>query len=278
MAPLIAIVLIVVVLIAAIGAYVVGGYAYATSKLNSATTAYNKVVDHQNDLNDTVNALGDKLTSAGINSTSADLQSDRSLIVQIVSKSQSAQGQIDQDDASLAEAQSGLSQNQWMTVIRKPDIDRSSARLDHARKALSIAKEITKDNVQIGTFYESFFDVAIDADTLGTKAEASDISGASAADEKLKTDAAKAISLDKAPGLPPEIDAFLHDVQAFANDFSNLVNAKTSSQANAADQALQADLKKIEGYDFSKISSEIDSYYKPLLDSYKSEVDKANAA
>jgi hypothetical protein len=278
MAPLIAIVVIVVVLIAAIGAYVVGGYAYATSKLNSAQAAYNKVVDHQNDLNDTVNALGDKLTGAGLtSSSSSQLESDKTLITQIVTKSQSAQGQINQDDSSLADAQSGLTQNQWLTVIRKPDIDKSSARLGHARKALSIAKEITADYVKIGTFYEAFFDVAIDAETLGTKAQASDLTGASAADEKLKTDVAKAISLDKAPGLPPEFDSFLKDVQTFANDFASVVNAKTSAQANAADAALQADVKKLQAADFSKISSEIDSYYKPLIDSYNSEVDKANA-
>ena len=277
MGALLAIIVIVVVVIAALGAYIVGGYAYATSTLNDAKSTANKVVDHMNSLNDTVNSLSDKLTGAGLTSTSSDLQSDKAIVTQIVTKSQAAQGQIDQDDASLAQAQSKLNQSQWLTLTRKSDIDKELARIDHLRKALSIGKQITADYVQVGTFYEAFFDVAVDADTLGNKAQAGDVTGASAADEKLKTDTAKAISLDKAPGMPAEFDAFLHDVQNFANDFAAVVNAKTSAEEKAADQKLQADIKKIEGYDFSKISAQIEAFYKQLLDKYNSEVDQANA-
>ena len=66
MGPLIAILAIVVVLIASIGGYVVGGLAFAHSRLDSAQTAYNKVVDHQNSLTDAVNSLGNQLTAADV--------------------------------------------------------------------------------------------------------------------------------------------------------------------------------------------------------------------
>lgn len=277
MAPIIAGVVIVVVLVAAIGAYVVGGYAYATTRLNSATSSYNKVVDHLNSLNDTVNGLGDKLTNTNAASASAtDLQNDKAVIAQIVTKSQAAQGQIDDDDTSLAQAQSSLQENQWLTVIRKGDMDKAQTRIGHERKALALAKTITADYVQVGTFYQTFFDVAIDVDTLGTKAQAADITGASAADEKLKTDTAKAISQDKAPGLPPEMDTFLQDIAALAKDFSALVNAKDASTESAAETALQADVQKIQDFDFNKIGTAVHDYYQPLIDNFNSEVDRAN--
>jgi hypothetical protein len=276
-APLIAGVIVAVLVVAAIGAYIVGGYAYATTRLNSANASYNKVVDHLNSLNDTVNGLSDQLTNTNAAAASSgDLQSDQKIVGQIVTKSQAAQAQIDQDDSSLAQAQSGLQQNQWLTLTRKSDIDKALTRIGHERKALSIAKEITNDYVQIGAFYQTFFDVAIDVDTLGTKAQASDVTGAAAADEKLKTDTAKAITQDKAPGLPAEMDTFLKDIAALANDFSSVVNAKSASEQSTADAALQADAKKIQDFDFNKISTAVHDYYQPLLDSYNSEVDKAN--
>ena len=276
--PIIAIILVVVVVLAAIGAYLVAGVAFAQNRLTTAHNAYNSVVGHQNDLNGTINSLNDKITGTDVSSVSGStLQTDKETLVQIVSKSQAAQGQIDSDDASLAKADAGLKENQWLTVLRKSDIDKESTRIGHARKALGVAKVITNDYVQIGNFYQAFFDVLIDFETLGTKAQAQDLTGVAAADEKLKTDTTKAVSLDKAPGVPVEVDSFLHDVQTLATDFSALLNARTQAAASAAEKALQADLAKIEAVDWTKVSSDVDAFYKPLIDAYNSEVDKANA-
>ena len=201
---IIAVVLVVVVLVAAIGAYLVAGVAYAQNRLSSAHTAYNTVVHHQNDLNSTINGLSDKFTGADATSTSqTELQSAKTLLATFVRKSQEAQGQIATDDESLATADAGLKENQWLTLLRKGEMDKESTRIGHARKALKAAKTITADYVQIGTFYQAFFDVLIDEYTLGTKAQAQDLTGVAAADEKLKTDVAKAITLDKAPACQP---------------------------------------------------------------------------
>ena len=275
---IIAVVLVVVVLVAAIGAYLVAGVAYAQNRLSSANTAYNTVVHHQNDLNSTINGLSDKFTGADATSTSqSDLQSAKSLLATFVRKSQDAQGQIATDDKSLATADQGLKENQWLTLLRKGEMDKESTRIGHARKALAAAKTITADYVQIGTFYQAFFDVLIDEYTLGTKAQAQDLTGVAAADEKLKTDVAKAITLDKAPGVPTAVDGFLKDTMQLANDFSALLNARTQAAVDAAEKALQADLQKIEAVDWTKVTADVDGFYKPLIDEYNSEVDKANA-
>jgi len=62
-----------------------------------------------------------------------------------------------------------------------------------------------------------------------------------------------------------------------ANDFGALLNARTQAAVDAAEKALQADLQKIEAVDWTKVAADVDGFYKPLVDEYNSEVDKANA-
>ena len=282
LAPLIAGLVIVVVLIAAIGAYVVGGLAYAQTRLNSAHSAYNKVVEHQNSLTDTVNNAQQQFKSSNVSdtTTSSSLQTFKTTMAGLVTKAQNAQPQIESDDASLGSADTGLHDNSWLTVLSRSELDKESAKIGHERKALAAARVLTADYVEIGNFYQSFADVFIDFDNLATKAQASDLTGAAAASDKLKTDAAKAITLDKAPGLPAEIDTLMHDLQNMATDFGNLINAaaqKNQTAFNTAETALQSDAAKVEAFDYNKAGSDIDSYYQPLIDAYNSEVDKANA-
>ena len=279
--PLVAIAAIVVILIVIVLAYGVGGYAYAQGKINSAQSSYNAVVDHQNSLNDTVNSLNGKITGADVSTASAaSIAQDKAAIQGIVSKSQAAQSQIDSDDQSLQNADSSLQQNSWLTVLRKPDIDKMHTRIQHLRTALADAKTITADYVKIGTFYQALFDVVSDLNDVGTKAEAKDLAGANAATAKLKTDTDKAISLDKAPGLPADVDTLLQAIKSLATDFAALFTAvanNDSSAANAANTALQADVAKIQAVNYTKIGTDIDNFYKPLIDAYNSEIDKANS-
>jgi hypothetical protein len=235
-------------------------------------------IDHQNDLTDTVNSLNDKLGANSLKSGSAaSLQSSKALIQQIVDKSQTAQSQIDGDDSSLAKADASLKDNSWLTVMSKSRLDNGSAKIGHERKALAAAKSITAGYVQTGKFYLSFYDVVIDLDDLGTKAEASDLAGTSAAAVKLKADTTTAISLDKAPGLPTETETLLHDFQNLAVDFTNLINARNQTAVNAAEKALESDANKVSNFDYTKFDTAFNSYYKPLIDTYNSEVSQANA-
>ena len=278
---LVAIIAVVVIVIVAVLGYGVGGYAYAQSKINSAQDSYNSVVDHQNSLNDTVNSLSSQITGSDVTTASSSSISQQKTAIQgIVSKSQSAQSQIATDDTTLANAESSLQQNSWLTVLRKPDIDKTQTRIDHLRKALADAKTITADYVQIGTFYSALYDVVTDLDDVGAKAQAKDLAGAAAANQKLKADTDKAISLDKAPGLPADVDALLQDIKSLATHFAALfaaVAAGDSTGASNAETALEADLTKIEAINYTKIGTDIEAYYKPLIDAYNSEVDKANS-
>src|SRR2546423_4256063 len=281
MRPLLAIIVAVIIVIVAVIGYAVAGYAYSQSRLNSARNAYNTVVGHENKLTDAVNSLGSKLTGANVvNASTTDIKSDQTLVAQLISQSQAAQAQIKTDDATLSSAESDLKSNQWLTVISKSDIDKMSTRIGHMRKALADVKTISADYVQIGAFYQAFLDMAADFDTIGNTTGSPDLTALAAAIQKLKTDTAKAISLDKAPGLPSDMDAFLKVVQSFAGDVSNLLNALGSGDSAAEDPAARAgdaDVAKLDTFDFTKMGNAIDSYYKPLIDDYNSEVDKANA-
>jgi hypothetical protein len=198
----------------------------------------------------------------------------------LVAQSQAAQPTITSDNASLATAQAGLRQNSWLTVFNRSSLDQASSKIDHERKALASAKTITGDLVQLGTFYQQFYTSLLDLDTLDMKTQANDLPGAATAITALKADIDKAIQLATAPGLPPEMKLFLTDFQTLAGDFGKLLNAAIAGDANAANAgvaAVKADLAKIESYDFDKMSTAIKGFYQPLIDSFNSEVAKANS-
>jgi len=282
MAPLIAIIVAAIIVVVAVVAYAGIGYAYAQGRLSSSRNTYNSVVDHENKYTDTINALNGKLTGTNITSAaSADLTADQALVGQLISQSQAAGPGIDSDDAALAKADSDLKQNQWLTAISRSDLDKMSTRIGHMRKALADAKTITADYVQLGTFYQTFLTVALDFDVLGTQFQSSNpnFTDFASALTKLKNDTTKAISLDKAPGLPADLDTFLKNVQAFTTDLTNLVNALASNDsaaANSAEAAATADGTKLDSTDFNSVGNAIASFYKPLIDDYNSEIDKAN--
>ena len=280
MGPLIAIIGVVIIVVVAVLGYAVAGYAYAQGRLNSARSAYNSVVDHENKYTDAMNSFESKMTNGDLNTaTTAQIQQKKTLVTQFVDASNQAQAQVDSDDSSLVKADGDLKANSWLTVINKSDIDKASTRINHMRNALADAKKVTTDYVQLGTFYESFYDVILDEDAVGTAAQGQSLSGIAAAVAKLKTDAGKAIPLDNAPGLAPGMDAYLKDVQTIATDFTTLLDAAARGDQvgfDAADAAVQKDATKLDSYDFAKMDSTTQAFFKPLIDDFNSEVDKAN--
>jgi hypothetical protein len=282
--PLIAIVLVVLLVILAAGGYVVGGFVYANGKINSATDAYNKVVDHENALTDLFNKLDAQFKSNNSNAATASADSikqDKTLNLQLASSSKTAQPTVESDDQTLATAASSLNENSWLTALSKSSLDKSANRIGHARAALAVAKTILADSIQYGTFYASVDDAALDLDTLDTAANAGDLNAVDTAIQTLKSDVAKAIQQDSAPGVASKMDGFLKDLQKTANDFSALIAAVRAGDGNAVNVAvknLDADTTKLDGYDFTAMGNSEQAFYKALIDKYNTEVDAANKA
>jgi len=280
--PLIAIVLVVLLVILVGGGYVVGGFAYANSKVNSATNAYNKVVDHENALTDLFNKLDAQFQSNNndpASASSASIKQDKTLNLQLASQSKTAQPTVESDDQALANADSSLNENSWLTALSKSSLDKSATRINHARAALAVAKTILADSILYGTFYASVDDAALDLDALDTAANAGDLNAVDSAVQTLKSDVAKAIQQDKAPGVASEMDPFLKDLQKTANDFSALlaaVRAGDTSKVNTIVKQLDADTTKLDGYDFDAMGTTEKAFYKALIDKYNVEIDAAN--
>jgi hypothetical protein len=277
MGPLIAILGVVIIAVVAVLGYAAAGYAYAQGRLNTAKTTYNAVIDHEKKYADAMDSLAGAVNKVDLNTaTTAELQQTKTTVSQFVDSAQQTKTQIQADDTSLAGASSDLQQNQWLTAIDKSEIDKALTRIGHLRKAMADAKVVIDDYAQDGAFFLSLYDVLIDFDSIGTQSGATAFN---AALSKLKTDATKATSLDKAPGLPAEFDAFLKDVQKLADDLAAYLAAVTIGDQAAADAAKAAgdtDAAKVDAHDLSKMYTQMGTFYQPMIDDFNSEIQKAN--
>jgi hypothetical protein len=278
--PVLVAVIVVVVLILAIIGYVAAGFAVAASQISAADKTLNAVIINENAITAQFNS--NKGASAlDTRATGADLQTNKTAVAQLVSQSQAAQPTIASDDASLASAQDSLKNNSWLTALSRSSLDQKSAKIAHWRNALASAKTITTDLAQLGTFMQSYDDALIDVDNLITKGNANDFTGMAAALGSLKTDVTKALSLADAPGLAPDMKAFLTDVQAEGQDTTTLLNDAIAGADNTTLQAdinkVDADGTKVDAHDITAINTAITAFYGTLIDAYNSEVSKANA-
>jgi hypothetical protein len=267
-----------IVMIGIIG-YAVAGFAYASGRVASAGKSLNTVISHQNSLNTTFKDIDAKFSSLSSNSTFDPVQA-KTLMSEFVANAQAAGATVDKDDASLVAARSSLEQQQWLTALSRGSLDKERNRIDHARAALAAAKTVSGDYVQDGLFLQSFIDAASDLDTLGTQTSTSDLSGAKATLATMKTHVDKALQLSTAPGLPIELHSLMVDFESLVTDFGKLVDAAAAGDLTAitsSEKAAEADANKMSSYNFDTIGTQINAFYKPLVDSFNSEMAKATA-
>ncbi len=276
---IVAVAVLVVLVLAAIG-YAVAGFTFATSRIDSSTKALNTVITNENAITAQFNSTKD-VSALDTKATGTELQSDKTAVAKVVTQSQAAQATITTDQASLVSAQDSLSENSWLTTLSRSRLDNMSGKIGHWRNALVSAKTITTDLVQLGTFLQSYDDALIDRDKVTTTINASDFTGLASALVSLKGDVAKAISLADAPGLPPDMKAFLTDLQTEGADTTKLLNDAINGADNntltAEANQVDADGVKVDAHDIAKINLAVLAFYTPLVDAYNAEVAKANA-
>jgi hypothetical protein len=275
---IIAIVVIVIVLAGIIG-YAVTGLAYAQTRVGNADKTLNTVISHQNSLNTTFKDIDTKFNGLSSSST-FDPKAARTLVDQFVANAQAAGVTVDKDDATLVSARATLGEQQWLTAIARANLDKESTRIDHARKALSQAKIVASDYVLDGQFLQAFLDAAADLDTLGAQSATADLAGAKATLVNMKTHADKGLQLSTAPGLPAELHSLMVDFESLITDFGKLLDAVAAGDDAAitsAETSVQADADRISKYNFNQIGTEIDTFYKPMVDAFNAEMAKATA-
>lgn len=270
---------VIVVLVIGIIGYAVTGLAYAQTRVGNADKTLGTVISHQNTLNTTFKDIDTKFNGLSSGST-FDPKQARTLVDQFVANATSAGTTVDQDDSSLVTARAGLGEQQWLTVVARSSLDREAGRIDHARKALSSARIVANDYVQDGQFLQAFLDAASDLDTLGAQSANADLAGAKSTLTTMKTHVEKALQLSTGPGLPGELHALMTDFESLVTDFGKLLDAAAAGNDTAitsAESSVQTDANKISKYNFDTISTEIDGFYKPLVDDFNAEMARATA-
>ena len=275
---IIAIVVVVIVVIGIIG-YAVTGLAFAQTRVGNADKTLNSVISHQNSLNSTFKDIDTKFNGLSSSST-FDPKQARTLVDQFVASATSAGTTVADDDTSLVSARAALGEQQWLTVVARGNLDKEAGRIDHARNALSNARIVAADYVLDGQFLQAFLDAATDLDTLGAQSANADLAGARTTLTTMKTHVDKALQLSSGPGLPSELHALMTDFQSLVTDFGKLLDAAAAGDDGAiisAEASVQTDAGNMSKYNFDTISTEIDKFYKPLVDGFNSEMAKAAA-
>jgi hypothetical protein len=273
-----AIIIIVIVVIGIIG-YAVTGLGYAQTRVGNADKTLNVVISHQNSLNTTVSNLNSKFNSLSTSAT-FDPQQARTLFQQFAASETAAGVTDDQDDSSLASAKASLSGQEWLTIVARNSLDKEAARINHARKALSIAKTAAASYAQVGQFFQTYYGVQVDFELVSTQVASADLAGANTTLATMKTDVDKGLQLSTAPGLPSELHTLMLDVGTLVTDFGKLLSAAAANDDTAitnAENSVQADANKLGTYNVDKIMAEIGAYFKPMFDTINSEMAKATA-
>lgn len=262
------------ILIIGIIGYAGAGIFFSAVRVASAERTLNTVVSHQNTLNTTFGDINSQLSA--LNSSSAfNPQQAIVLVDRSVANSELATQTINQDDGLLAAASMQLREQQWLTMVGRGSLDRESTRLGHARNALAAARTIAADEASDGRFWHALYVGLADLTTLNTQTGAGDLTAAKTTLATMRTDVDQAAQLSTSPGLPAELHDLMTDLQAFVSDYGKQLDAQLAGDdASVAtyQAAIAADLAKIGQYDIDKIGTEINAFYKPMIDRFNSEI------
>ena len=267
------------ILILGIIGYAGTGIVYSGALVANSERTMNTVVSHQNSLNSSFTSINSQLSALGGDST-FNAQQAITLVDKSVANSELATRTINQDDASLGSVESQLVQNRWLTAIGRGNLDRESARVVHARKALGAARTIASDQVLDGHFWHSLYTALGDLDALNKQSAGGDLTAARSTLTTMQTDAQQAVQESTSPGLPADLHDLMVDLQSFVTDYGKQLDAQLAGDDASVAQyqaGVSADLTKLGAYDIDKIGKEIDAFYKPLIDQFNSEIAAATA-
>jgi hypothetical protein len=260
--------------------YLAGGLLLAKVRLDAADGAYAAAAGDQKSIGPGINSLKSSDHSGLATGTASQRAQERAAAARDLAFAQSAQTQIDFDDQSLAAAGSALQEDRWLTVLSRSSLDRAARRVLAERKVLGDARTIMADYVQMENFAVSLFDVDIDFDGITAASKARDLHGIEVAIGQVRSDIAKAKSLDKAPGLPPQVDRLMRLIQVIGDDFARVFSAAlahNTAAVAAAEKVGSADIAKLRAFDFSTIVTDIEAFYTPMVDAYNADVARAAA-
>jgi len=255
------------------------GFALAGDRITGAERTLNTVVSHQNTLNSTFSDINIQLTtlngSGSFDAKQALILTDRS-----VANSQLAMQTINDDDASLGASERRLRDQRWLMLVGGSGLDRESTRVAHARRALAAARIVAADQVLHGRFWRSLYAGLADLRDLNAQALAGELTSARSTLGRMKTDIDTADGLSTSPGLPADLHDMTTVLTKFVQDYGKQLDAEvTGDDAAAAAQRanVSADVASLGKYDVDRIGAEIAAFFKPMIDTFNSEIAAATA-
>jgi hypothetical protein len=255
------------------------GFAVASDRISGADKTLNTVISHQNQLTATFADIDMQLQSL-TGSSAFNPQQALALVDKAIADSKNAVTTIDNDTASLIAEAHRLEEIRWMAMVSRGSLDDESSRLGHARAALAAARTVSTDEVLDGSFWHPLYSSLVDLGTLTTQSNAGDVAGETATLATMKSDVAETVKQSTAPGLPADLQALMVDFQTFVADYGLELDAqKAGDNAGVARHAadVQNDLNRISSYDVDAMGTEIDAFYKPLIERFNSEMAAATA-
>ena len=272
--------------IAVLGVLIIGvilyagtGIVYAGALSSSSESTLSTVVSHQNALNTSFNEIDSEVAALGGSGT-FDPQQAVGLVDRSVTSSQAAASMINRDDSSLASVQEQLDSSRWLTLVGHSTVDRERARVGHARNALAAARMIAADQVLDGHFWRALYSALGELDTLNNQSGSGDFTSAKTTLAAMQTDVGQAVQQSTAPGLPSDLHSLMVDLQTFVSDFGKQLDAQIAGDDAAVVQyqaSLDADRNKLGTYNVDKIGSDIDAFYRPLIERFNSEIAAATS-
>lgn len=272
--------------IAVLGVLIIGvilyagtGIVYAGALSSSSESTLNTVVSHQNALNTSFNEIDSEVAALGGSGT-FDPQQAVGLVDRSVTSSQAAASMINRDDSSLASVQGQLDSSRWLTLVGHSTVDREWARVGHARNALAAARMIAADQVLDGHFWHTLYTALGELDTLNNQSGSGDFTSAKTTLAAMQADVGQAVRLSTAPGLPTDLHSLMLDLETFVSDFGKQLDAQIAGDDAAVAQyqsSLDADRNKLGTYNVDKIGSDIDAFYRPLIERFNSEIAAATS-
>jgi len=266
------------ILIIGIIGYAGTGIVYAGVMVANADRSLNTVVSHENDFSKSFNEITTEhkaLSGSNFNPKDEVALADKSVM-----SSQLAAQTINQDDAALGSVERSLEGSRWLTAISRSSLDRESTRIRHLQNSLAAGRTIAAAGVVDGTFWHSVYSALADLDLINTQAGSGDFTSARTTLTTMKADVDHAVQQPASPSLPADLRQLVIELQTLVADYSKQLDAQIAGDdaTVAAQQAvLDADRTKLASYDMDKVGTEIDGFYKPLIDRFNSEVAAATA-
>jgi hypothetical protein len=265
---IVAVIVMVLLLAVLAGGYAVLGNAYASSRSKDADGAIASI--HKVDFTTALFQI-----SGGFN-VYIEAKSYQASVKQFVASIDSDATGIAGDAAKAKAAQSRLNDSPWLTLLSRSTLDRATARLGHAQKALDGSATIASDMAEDGRFFEAYAASLVDLENYAAAVKADDGMAEAATIGQTKSDLAIALTVVDAPGLPSGVREFITSIQTVAADIAKAINSADQKTYDAAVKQIEADETALVAIDTSGFDAAIQSFYQPLIATYAQELQRAS--